>query len=261
MSFFKKALGAVGIGAAKVDTILTSSQAMPGGEIAGLVKIKGGKIEQSINKIDLEILCTYKKETEIEDSEGNSKKVTEKKKHKLNDYKLEKTFVISPGEEVEIPFTMTLSEDAPLTIGDQKNAWVATNLDIDMALDKSDKDYIQVIPNALQQAVLNALAAMGFQLYASDCEAAKSRVPFVQDLEFKPHYGDFQGRLDELEVIFLNRGNQLELMIQVDRKVRGLVSLLEEELGLDETNLRLLISEENVEALPETLYAMIDRHC
>jgi len=37
----------VGIGAAKVDTILDYTDVEPGGEISGIVKITGGKVEQN----------------------------------------------------------------------------------------------------------------------------------------------------------------------------------------------------------------------
>ena len=135
MSLFNKVLGAVGIGAAKVDTQLDNPEVEPGGEVSGLVKITGGKTEQNINKIDLDLICNYTVEIEREDSEGNSETITQVRKHTLDRFKIEETFTITPGEVREIPFAFTLSEDAPLTVGHSKT-WIDTNLDIEMALDK-----------------------------------------------------------------------------------------------------------------------------
>ena len=51
MSFFKKVLSSVGIGAAKVDTILLNESCEPGGELEATVMIQGGDIEQQIDSI------------------------------------------------------------------------------------------------------------------------------------------------------------------------------------------------------------------
>lgn len=263
MSFFNKVLGAVGIGAAKIDTLLTNTEVEPGGEVSGTVKIVGGKTEQKINKIDLDLLCNYTVEIEREDSEGNSETITKVKEHKLNRFKIEEAFTISPGEVKEIPFAFTLSEDAPLTVGHSKT-WVDTNLDIEMALDKSDKDYLHVVPNHLQQAVIHALENIGFKLYEADCEgiesASFSRLPFVQELEFETISGDFHKKLDEVEVVFFPRGEQLEVIFEIDRKARGIIGFFKEAMDLDESNARMVVSEEDLDSLSEDIYDIIDNN-
>ncbi|WDE06769.1 sporulation protein [Thalassomonas viridans] len=264
MSFFNKVLGAVGIGAAKVDTILTNTEVEPGEEVCGTVKITGGKTEQNINKIDLDLICNYTVEVEREDSEGETETFTETRTHILDRFKLDESFTITPGEVREIPFAFTLSEDAPLTVGHSKT-WVDTNLDIEMALDKSDKDYLHIVPNSLQLAVIHALEAIGFQLYEADCEgiesASFSRLPFVQELEFKTISGDFHRKLDEVEVVFFPRGEQLEVIFEIDRKARGIMGFFQEALDLDESNARLVVSEANLDSLTQDIYDIIDDNC
>ncbi|RXE95592.1 sporulation protein [Pseudoalteromonas sp. PS5] len=259
MSFFKKALGAVGIGAAKVDTVLDHHQAAPGEEISGIVKIIGGKVAQEINKIDLKVMCNYT--VEKEDSEGETITVT--KSHTLAAFHIDEQFTIEPGDEKHIPFTLDLAEETPLTVG-QSKTWIATNLDIDMALDKSDRDYLHIVPSELQQAVIDAMEALGFKLYESDCEGIDevsfSRLPFVQELEFKTITGDFHGRFDEVEMVFFTRGEQLEVIFEMDRKARGLKGFFAEALDLDESKSRLLISAEDIEALEDIIYDMLEQH-
>ncbi|MED4604324.1 sporulation protein, partial [Paenibacillus validus] len=53
MSFFKKMLASVGIGSAKVDTELDSSQVSVGGAISGVVRVQGGSTEQQVDRIYL----------------------------------------------------------------------------------------------------------------------------------------------------------------------------------------------------------------
>ncbi|TMO60273.1 sporulation protein [Pseudoalteromonas aurantia] len=257
MSFFKKVLGTVGIGAAKVDAILEYNQIAPGEEISGTVKIVGGKIEQEINKIDLNVVCNYTVEKENDDGES----VTINKNHTLAKYHINESFTISPSEEKLIPFAFDLALEAPITVG-QSRTWLTTNLDIDMALDKSDKDFIHVTPTELQQAVIDSLEELGFKLYESDCEgiesASFSRLPFVQELEFKTISGDFHGRFDEVEIVFFNRGEQLEVIFEIDRKAKGLMGFFAEALDLDESNARLVVTEDDIEDLEDHIYTILE---
>lgn len=64
-----------------------------------------------------------------------------------------------------------------------------TGLDIDSAVDPGDTDRLEVLPHPHMQAVLDAVAGMGFQPKASTCEYSSRLgrgVPFVQEFEFYP---------------------------------------------------------------------------
>ena len=265
MSFFKKALSAVGIGAAKVNAILDSTAIGPGEVLSGVVQIKGGKAEQSINKIDLDIRCNYfveeERERKISDDEYETYTEIVERHATLAAFDIKEAFVIQPGEEKEIQFEMTMPLDSPLTLG-RSETWLATNLDIDFALDKQDKDYIQVQPNEMQQAVFNALSQLGFSLHDAENEAVRSfHLPFVQELEFKPMAGDFAGRLDELEVIFVNYPDAIEIRMEVDRKARGIGGFFAEMFDLDESKVKVRIAAEDIDNVEEILNQLISEHC
>lgn len=59
MSFFNKILASAGIGSAKVDTLVDQAVYVPGEELSGIMRIKGGKIDQEIGKIDIELKTEY----------------------------------------------------------------------------------------------------------------------------------------------------------------------------------------------------------
>lgn len=134
---------------------------------------------------------------------------------------------------------MVIPLDTPATLGNTK-VWIHTGLDIKNAIDPSDKDYISVSPSPLAAGVLNAIYDLGFSLRKVDCEAApyrlRRRLPFVQEFEFVPTTGAYRGKLDEVEVMFYPQSDhKLEVFMQVDRRARGLSSLIAEAMDMDES--------------------------
>ncbi|WP_342514396.1 sporulation protein [Sporosarcina sp. FSL K6-1522] len=255
MSFFNKVLGSFGIGGAKVDTKLEKSEYTAGEIMTGKVEIYGGKIEQQIDSIYLTVYTTYIRES-------NDKKYTDVAsviKHKIND-----PFTIGPDETKSIPFSMRLPAETPVTYGKTK-VWVGTGLAIKNAVDPEDQDYINVRPTQLATRILGEVEQLGFKLRKAECEQAarnmRSHYPFVQEFEFVPTSGVFRGRLDELEVVFLSQSAQsAELLLQVDRKVRGLGSFLAEALEMDESHIRLTVTAQDVPNLDEKLKQVIAKH-
>lgn len=259
MSFFTKALSKVGIGAAKVDAVLNYSTLAPGDTISGIIHIKGGNSEQQINKLDLDIYSNYF--TEVEDDEGET---TVQEHHcKINSWDIDESFVIKPGEEKQIPFELKLSHQAPLTVG-KSTTWLKTNLDIDFALDKSDQDYINVIPNPMQAATLEAIEQLGFSFDDAECEGYDHNhddLPFIQEFEFKARSGDFCNRLDELELVMFVRPDELILELEVDRKAKGISGFFANAFGRDETQVRIVVTTDNIDNLANLLYRVIDDNC
>ncbi|WML60078.1 sporulation protein [Neobacillus sp. PS2-9] len=255
MSFFDKVFASVGIGAASVDTKLEKDTYMPGETVQGVVEIKGGKVEQQIDEIYLSLNTTYLKE-----SDDRKYNITAT----IDRFRLTTPFTIRSNERKEIPFTFQLPYDTPLSIGKSK-VWVTTGLEIKGGVDPSDKDYLKVIPNQLMTAVFNAVDNLGFRIREADCEEAprrlRGRLPFVQEFEFVPTSGLFRGKLDELEVVFLSSGNgTLDLMFQVDRRAKGLSGLFSEAMGMDETNVRLTVSNADIPNLQQKIQSVIQRY-
>ena len=255
MSFFNKVLASVGIGAATVDTILEKEQVIPGEEIKGIVNIRGGNTEQRIDDIYLAINTKY-----IKESNDKKSYVTAT----IERFRLAAAFTLDASDRREIPFSFHLPLDTPITLGRTK-VWVTTGLDIKNAVNPSDKDFIKVVPNQLLNGVMNSLSALGFRLREVECEEANYRtrnaLPFIQEFEFVPITGYFRGRLDELELIFMPTSKTTaDLLFQVDRKARGLGGFLSEALEMDETNLRLSVSTNDLPSLTAKLEALIQKY-
>lgn len=256
MSFFNKVFASVGIGAAKVDTKLEKDRVMPGEEVRGIVEVRGGNTEQNIDDIYLSLHTTYIRE-------ADDKKYTATAQ--IDRFKLTQSFIIKENELKEIPFTFRLPLEMPLSMGRTK-VWVSTGLDIKNAVDPGDKDYLTVVPNQLMHGVFNAISDLGFRLREAECEQAprhlRRTMPFVQEFEFVAASGPFRGRLDELEVIFYpNNENEIEVLMQVDRRARGIGGFLSEAMGMDETYVRMNIHASDLPSLKQNFQNMIERYC
>ncbi|WP_195574501.1 sporulation protein [Paenibacillus sp. 1001270B_150601_E10] len=230
MSMFNRLLASVGIGSAKVDTLLEHSRYTPGGQVKGVVKMQGGQVSQQIDGIRLSLQTQYVRES-------NDTKRWET--YELAHYRVSDAFTLQPNEQKEYPFTIQLPQATPLTIG-QTPVWLKTTLDIASAVDPNDNDRLEMIPSVEQSIVIDALNRLGFRLRKADCEYAPrlgGHLPFVQEFEFVPTTY-FSGDLDELEVIFIPVDGQLELLLQIDRRAKGFGGWLSEAMDMDETFVR-----------------------
>lgn len=255
MSFFNKVLASVGIGSAKVDTKLEKSSYEAGETVRGEVEIYGGNVAQQIDTIYLTLYTTYMKE--LNDTKYNANAAIQK-------FLVSEPFTIAPNETKIIPFSFTLPVDIPVTFG-KSRVWVATELDIKSGVDAQDKDYIEIRPSRIASRVLEEIQQLGFRLREVECEQAPMRYrrnyPFIQEFEFVPYSGPFRGKLDELEIVFLSQTNiSVELLMQVDRRARGIGSLLAEALKMDESYVRLTIAQQDLHNLGEILRKTIAKY-
>lgn len=253
MSLFNKALASVGIGAATVDTKLHKASYTIGEKITGVVEIVGGNTEQQIDSIYLSLYTNYTREI-------NDKKVTDNAL--LMNYKINEPFSVQPNEIREIPFSFELPAAIPVTTG-QSRVWIHTGLDIKNAIDPTDKDFIDIQPTRLASSVLTAIQNLGFRLRKVDSEQApaslRNRTPIVQEFEFTPTNNTYRRYLDELEVIFLDQTSRsVEILLQVDRRARGLGSFLSEAFDMDESFIRLTLFEND--NIPAKIAQAIDHN-
>ncbi|BAB75852.1 alr4153 [Nostoc sp. PCC 7120 = FACHB-418] len=245
-SMFKNLLASVGIGAAKVDTRLFNNSVIPGGILEGEVYIRGGDVAQDIQDIYLKLATEYQRE--VDDSTVTEECV-------MVNYRLLEHLTIQPKEEVVIPFSLNLPDEMPLTFG-HIPVYVRTGLDIKSAINPRDRDYLEVRTHPLMQRVLLAIEHLGFHLHKVDCEYTHyfgGAYPFVQELEFRPT-GKYRHSLDELEVVFRLTADQLEVLLEIDKRARGWKGWLEEAFDIDERYARLIVKqsdlyETDVEAL------------
>lgn len=227
---FGKLLRSVGIGGAKVNTILPNPTCMPGGFLEGEVRIKGGSAAQDIEQIYVSLMTEY--EVEMDDT-------TIKPDAELNRVRLSDRFTVQANQDLVMPFSIPVPLCTPVTMGASK-VWLRTGLDIKGAVDPKDRDAVNVVMHPMVEAFVASAERLGLRLYQVDVEKAGYRhigngLPFVQEFEFKTYGGEFHGRLDELEAVFNLTEAGVDVKLQVDRRARDLMSSLSESLGLDES--------------------------
>lgn len=254
MSLVNKMLASFGVGAARVDAQLESAQVVPGGTVRGKIVITGGKVEQSIDEIYVFLMTQYIKEVDDNKVRQN---------YQLGSFKITEQVKIDPGEVEEIPFSFELPIDTPISLG-QAPVWIKTGLDIKNAVDPVDQDFLQVQPTLETGNVLKALDELGFVLRKSNCVHAprwmRGKYPFVQEFEFIPR-GKFRGDLDELEVMFSMKGDSLEVMLEIDKRGKGLFGFLEEAMDIDEKIVRFrVVSSDSPSAIASTIEDLIRRN-
>lgn len=213
---FGKLKASLGIGAAKVDTILDSMSVYQGETLKGTVHIKGGDVEQQIDAINLK-LCT---EVKVESEESTS----------YQDFIIGKLqavqpFVIQPNETKQVPFEFKLHDETPVTeLNVLKNlchVWVETTLDIDFAIDPKDRDFVAVKPIPVVAKVLSAIEQAGFAMVKADVEKGylrggnfSSKSGCYQEIEFRSN--GFINR-KEIELSFILDGGAVHCFAEVDR--------------------------------------------
>ncbi|WP_458209456.1 sporulation protein [Haladaptatus sp. NG-SE-30] len=242
----RRILSRVGIGAARVDTILPKTTLTAGESVEAEVHVKGGSSEQDVDAIYFALLTRY------ETDDSNRTGVIDK-------FQVAEPFTIGPDEEKTFPITIDVPIDTPVTVG-RTDVWLETGLDIEWAVDPDDKDPVQIDPGPRLATFLDALDSLGFTLRTANCESAPgglfSGQRFVQELEFVPHSGPFSGKLDELEVVPTETGGNLDVKLETDR--RG--GLLSEMADMDERWTQLSFTNETMDEMKTRLRDEIERH-
>ncbi|MDA0147687.1 sporulation protein [Vibrio sp. LaRot3] len=213
-----KLKASLGIGAAKVDTVLESLSVTQGDLLKGTVHIKGGDVEQTIDAIQLK-LCT---EVKVEGENGVSYQ-----DFSLGALQVVTPFVIQANETKQIPFELRLHDETPVTAlnasKNQCHVWVETTLDIDFAIDPKDRDYLEILPLPAVAKVINAVQSAGFNMVKADVEKGylngghfKSQSGCYQEIEFRG--GGFLNK-KEIELSFVLAGEQVHCLAEVERSL------------------------------------------
>ncbi|QYC43229.1 Sporulation-control protein spo0M [Nonomuraea coxensis DSM 45129] len=215
---FKRMLGAFGVGAPSVDTVLTTSRTRPGGTLEGEVRLKGGDFDAEIEHVTLGLVARV--EVEYGDSEGAG----------VNEFArldVSGPFTLRKGEDRTLGFTMPVPWEAPVSeIGGQPLRGmvlgVRTELAIAKAVDKGDLDLFAVEPMPSQLRILEAFLALGFSFKSADLEMGRlvgvdQRLPFYQEIEFYPP-PQHQGLVNEVEVTFVASPDGLTVVLEADKR-------------------------------------------
>ena len=252
---FRRLLSSIGVGAAKVDTRLESSDLAPGDEVRGVVEVHGGDSDTEIDGIRLEVQTHYKRES-------GDDTVTET--GTIERFQVAGHTVVKARDRDELPFSFALPYDTPLTMG-HSSVWVRTALDVKQAMDPSDSDAISVRPTSTQKKILDAFKQLGFILREADNEDLPHRLrrnlPFAQEFEFVARSGEFRGHFDEVEMVMFPSAGSVEVVLQIDRRARGLGSFLSEQMGTDESYAGITVSEnQDLDSVVRTLAENMRRH-
>lgn len=218
----KKLFAKMGIGAASVDAVLTTDQFHPGGTVSGQINIKGGEVSQDISAIILKLMTIAKREGEDIDLNLS---------HAIAEYRVSEPFTLEPGETITRPFSFDLHPETPITVLNVANnrckVWLETSLDIGMALDPKDRDYLNIHPSPVVAHFIEAMEQGGFKMVKADVEKGflkghsfQSRSGCYQEMEFKPSGFGFI-KIKEVELSFIIDTHQTHVLIEVDRTFVG----------------------------------------
>ena len=252
---FRRLLSSIGVGTATVDGRLEKSEFEPGEEVRGIVEIRGGDADQDVNGLRLEVQTYYKRES------GDT---TVTQTGTIERFPLSGGLQVRSNTREEVPFAFRLPYETPLSLG-RTSIWVRTALDVAMAFDPSDNDMITVRPNHTQRFVLDAFERLGFRMREADNEELphrlRRRLPFAQEIEFVAVSGEFRGKFDEVELVMFPSEDDVDLLLQVDRRARGLSSFLSEQMGTDESYARLTVPESATPSdIRQALTEILRRH-
>ncbi|MGV9303788.1 MULTISPECIES: sporulation protein [unclassified Nonomuraea] len=215
---FKRMLGAFGVGAPSVDTVLTTPRTQPGGTLTGEVRLNGGDFDADIEHITLGLVARV----EIEYGEGEGAGVGEFSRAQVSG-----PFVLRKGEERTIGFSIPVPWETPISEigGQQLNGMalgVRTELAIAKAVDKGDLDMVSVEPLPSQLRILEAFLQLGFQFRSADLEVGQiygssQQLPFYQEIEFYPP-PQHAGIVGEVELTFVTNPGGLEVVLEADKR-------------------------------------------
>ncbi|MFC5827107.1 sporulation protein [Nonomuraea insulae] len=213
---FKRMLGAFGVGAPSVDTVLSTPRIQPGGLLTGEVRLKGGDFDADIEHVTLSLVARV----EIEHGDGEGAGVGGFSRAQVSG-----PFTLRQGEDRVIDFQVPVPWEAPISeIGGQHLNGMAlgvrTELAIAKAVDKGDLDMVAVEPLPSQLRILQAFLQLGFQFKSADLEAGHlygvhQELPFYQEIEFYPPR---LAAVGEVEVTFVASPHGLEVVLEADKR-------------------------------------------
>ncbi|MBH5336086.1 sporulation protein [Streptomyces pactum] len=214
---FKRLLGAIGVGAPSVDTVLDDGPVLPGGTLSGQVHLEGGRTDVEIDGITLELVARV----EAEHEEGEHEGFVVFARTTVGG-----GFRLAEGERRSVPFTLSLPWETPVTelYGQPLGIvlGVRTELEVTGAKDRGDLDPLRVAPLPAQEAVLEALGQLGAGFTSADLELGHirgtgQRLPFHQEIELSPPPACAHA-VNEIEVTFLAGPGGVEVVLEADRR-------------------------------------------
>lgn len=246
---FDKILSKVGVGAAKVDTHLHNAEIMRGDFLEGEVKMMGGKVDQEIKRVYLQLYTTYTYEGEEHD--GVSSAVL----HELN---IAESFTLQAGAEEIFDFELEVPWITPVSFQKQVTK-LKTGLDVSWAFDPKDNDLVIVQADPATDRIIVAAQELGFEHTRDSGRCFQMHnpygVPYVQGFEFKGR-GEIGREVEELDIMIFAGEEEAEVVMEVDERNRGLMGHIRDEMDLDEHQIRFTLGHD-VDFGPDDLWGII----
>jgi sporulation-control protein len=200
-------LSRIGIGSATVDTVLPEQSFEAGTTIEATVTVEGGTEPRHVDVIYLGLMTRYRWGDTSSTSVINSVQLTD-------------DFTIDPGCEEEIPVSLFVPPETPVTM-DASEVWVETRLDINWTIDPEDVDKLDVAPGPYLDAFHGVMCDLGFELETAAAidahETPFSLPPFVQGFAYRPQADSYGDDFDDVAVLVRPTDDHLELILEVDR--------------------------------------------
>lgn len=241
---FKRFLSKIGIGSASIDFVLQKDYYETGENIVGAVHVKGGSVDEEIQEIELKLVC-------------ESKYVTGDTTHHVREVVSETKipgFRLAAGEAKSFDVTIRVPRNIPISAS-TTFYYVATDLEIDAALDPTDRDYVKIGPSGLLHNVLEGLNQLGIRISAEGY-TGREQILYFKATDWK------RGELDELEFHYVVRDieHQFTGFFEVEKKTR---SAFLDHLDLNEKKGRFTFSASQLSTPVEakrTLQQFIEGH-
>jgi sporulation-control protein len=197
-----KLLSSIGIGSATVDTILPAETIQPGETVRLRVEMIGGDAEQTIDGM------YFRLKSEAEGGE----EIT------VDEYVVDEGLTLESGEERTRYVDVDVPLWTPLTLG-ETTVWLETGLEIDWAVDPTDSDALEVVPEKFVAALLDAVDALEFTFEGTSVDRVPwvDDAPFAQKLRFRPD-GKFRRDVTDLVVTVVPRGDDVRLFVEIDQR-------------------------------------------
>lgn len=208
---FEKVLRSFGVGGPAVDTVLATAGAYPGTPLMGAVRLTGGDYDVAVETVAVGLV------TRVEAEDGDA----------LVEFHrawVAAGFTLAAGEHQDIPFTITLPWETPLTHAygthlTGMSMGLHTELTVEEATDNDDATVLEVHPLPAQEEILAAIERLGFHFRHADVErgaifGVRQELPFFQEIEFHapPGWG-----AHELELTFVADPEGVEVILEVER--------------------------------------------
>ena len=220
---FQKVMASLGQGGATVDARIIDRNVRPGGTLHGEVLLVGGQVDQEVESLAVTLLARVE-----EGGEDGREAVAQDLP--FQNVHLAGRELVKAGAQITVPFEVQMPWETPITTVFGKYltgmaVGLQTNLNLARTVvDPQDVDAIPIEPLPAQHRLLDALSRLGFQfrsagLQKDRIDGADQQLPFFQEINFAPS-PQFTKIFNEVSISFLARPNDVQVILDVNKKVR-----------------------------------------